>query len=274
MRYLDKISLDRRLVESLPPNLVKLDKNELVISVYEHLCRTLRYDEVSFLSLGNGAMLREEVSRHKSIGNIEKISPTNNAVICSDFSIILAKIVSNYIPESRFYVREDDTGLPGRNHESLIIELDEYIDIQLDPLRNFTNSDFLRARLDLPLLFDSHGTSKDTTDFYREYARDLRLSGADTELRRAMDGLQRYLDILKLPPVESLSFVKGVLRSVCDSRITTSHYGTSNNVIVSVYSVHDQTNTGGMVLCSGILEYMEGVEYTDFINNLDIDYGN
>ena len=88
-KFLEQVSLDPS-IKDLASNVDKSDSLVTVSKVYHRLCKTLRYDQAAFLSLGNGAKLIHEVDKHRDPRFISQVSIDRNEVICNDFSVIFA----------------------------------------------------------------------------------------------------------------------------------------------------------------------------------------
>lgn len=74
--------LKQSIFHSIPPNFSLLEKT---IYIYSKLCKTLTYDPIYYMDNKN--------SSHQNVNNIETYDPSNNNVICYEFSYIFADLL-------------------------------------------------------------------------------------------------------------------------------------------------------------------------------------
>lgn len=251
--YLNSIYLDNEFINYTIENINFSEKFEAISEIYTRLCNALCYDTEAFLSLGDARKLRECNEKHKDIDYINAINLRNNEVICSDFTVILAKIVNDKYPETEFFVGEKDTGMPGGvKHTFCVMKSDTCGYTELDPLKNFTNSDFLRVKLGFSAigsgLTDSSGES-----IYKSYSEATSIHGVDV----AIDMLQSNLIKSNLTPVESASYVKGALRAIMPDgmiRVKSGH-SINNGELESTYELSARGQPiSKMILTNNILQ--------------------
>ncbi len=133
--------LKNAILKNIPSNFNNLEK---AIYIYIIMCKTLTYDEEYLVSFKNS------IDKHKNIGYINTISPTNNKVVCYEFNLIYAKFLEElgikysilYKGNKRSY---KDT------HTSLIFNYNKYL-INVDSVTSVFNGDYFKAKLNQPLI--------------------------------------------------------------------------------------------------------------------------
>ena len=240
-KFLEQVSLDPS-IKDLASNVDKSDSLVTVSKVYHRLCKTLRYDQAAFLSLGNGAKLIHEVDKHRDPRFISQVSIDRNEVICNDFSVIFAKLSLSMFPDISLSIRETHTGMSnGVMHTSSIVDGAGIGRLEADPLASFTRSDFLRARLGLlPIGLRSANDLIPPDDTYHKYHN----WNDPGNLDKLLETIQEDIRSFELPVVEAASFAKGALRAAIGRvgyNVGVSNYERDSNLI-STYTLTDLSN--------------------------------
>ena len=240
-KFLEQVSLDPS-IKDLASNIDKFDSLVTVSKIYHRLCKTLRYDQAAFLSLGNGAKLIHEVDKHRDPRFISQVSIDRNEVICNDFSVIFAKLALSMFPNMLLSIRETYTGMSNDvMHISSIVDGTDIGRLEADPLASFTRSDFLRARLGLlPIGLRSANASisPDDTDYKYHNWND------PSNLDKLLEIIQEDIRSFELPAVEAASFAKGALRTAIGRvgyKVRVSNCEHDNN-LVSTYTLTGLSN--------------------------------
>ena len=240
-KFLEQVSLDPS-IKDLASNVDKSDSLVTVSKVYHRLCKTLRYDQAAFLSLGNGAKLIHEVDKHRDPRFISQVSIDRNEVICNDFSVIFAKLALSMFPNMLLSIRETYTGMSNDvMHISSIVDGTDIGRLEADPLASFTRSDFLRARLGLlPIGLRSANASISPDDTYYKYHN----WNDPSNLDKLLETIQEDIRSFELPAVEAASFAKGALRTAIGRvgyKVRVSNCEHDNN-LVSTYTLTGLSN--------------------------------
>lgn len=240
-KFLEQVSLDPS-IKDLASNVDKSDSLVTVSKIYHRLCKTLRYDQAAFLSLGNGAKLIHEVDKHRDPRFISQVSIDRNEVICNDFSVIFAKLALSMFPNMLLSIRETYTGMSNDvMHISSIVDGTDIGRLEADPLASFTRSDFLRARLGLlPIGLRSANASISPDDTYYKYHNWNNPSNLD----KLLEIIQEDIRSFELPAVEAASFAKGALRTAIGRvgyKVRVSNCEHDNN-LVSTYTLTGLSN--------------------------------
>lgn len=240
-KFLEQVSLDPS-IKDLASNIDKFDSLVTVSKIYHRLCKTLRYDQAAFLSLGNGAKLIHEVDKHRDPRFISQVSIDRNEVICNDFSVIFAKLALSMFPNMLLSIRETYTGMSNDvMHISSIVDGTDIGRLEADPLASFTRSDFLRARLGLlPIGLRSANASISPDDTYYKYHNWNNPSNLD----KLLEIIQEDIRSFELPAVEAASFAKGALRTAIGRvgyKVRVSNCEHDNN-LVSTYTLTGLSN--------------------------------
>ncbi|MFC2709500.1 MAG: hypothetical protein ACFN21_02230 [Candidatus Saccharibacteria bacterium] len=240
-KFLEQVSLDPS-IKDLASNVDKSDSLVTVSKIYHRLCKTLRYDQAAFLSLGNGAKLIHEVDKHRDPRFISQVSIDRNEVICNDFSVIFAKLALSMFPNMLLSIRETYTGMSNDvMHISSIVDSTDIGRLEADPLASFTRSDFLRARLGLlPIGLRSANASISPDDTYYKYHN----WNDPSNLDKLLESIQEDIRSFELPAVEAASFAKGALRTAIGRvgyKIRVSNCEHDNN-LVSTYTLTGLSN--------------------------------
>ena len=229
-------------IKDLVSNVDKSDSLVTVSKIYHRLCKTLRYDQAAFLSLGNGAKLIHEVDKHRDPRFISQVSIDRNEVICNDFSVIFAKLALSMFPNMLLSIRETYTGMSNDvMHISSIVDGTDIGRLEADPLASFTRSDFLRARLGLlPIGLRSANASISPDDTYYKYHN----WNDPSNLDKLLEIIQEDIRSFELPAVEAASFAKGALRTAIGRvgyKVRVSNCEHDNN-LVSMYTLTGLSN--------------------------------
>lgn len=229
-------------IKDLASNVDKPDSLVTVSKIYHRLCKTLRYDQAAFLSLGNGAKLIHEVDKHRDPRFISQVSIDRNEVICNDFSVIFAKLALSMFPNMLLSIRETYTGMSNDvMHISSIVDGTDIGRLEADPLASFTRSDFLRARLGLlPIGLRSANASISPDDTYYKYHN----WNDPSNLDKLLEIIQEDIRSFELPAVEAASFAKGALRTAIGRvgyKVRVSNCEHDNN-LVSTYTLTGLSN--------------------------------
>jgi len=240
-KFLEQVSLDPS-IKDLASNIDKFDSLVTVSKIYHRLCKTLRYDQAAFLSLGNGAKLIHEVDKHRDPRFISQVSIDRNEVICNDFSVIFAKLALSMFPNMLLSIRETYTGMSNDvMHISSIVDGTDIGRLEADPLTSFTRSDFLRARLGLlPIGLRSANASISPDDTYYKYHN----WNDPSNLDKLLEIIQEDIRSFELPAVEAASFAKGALRTAIGRvgyKVRVSNCEHDNN-LVSTYTLTGLSN--------------------------------
>lgn len=240
-KFLEQVSLDPS-IKDLASNIDKSDSLVTVSKIYHRLCKTLRYDQAAFLSLGNGAKLIHEVDKHRDPRFISQVSIDRNEVICNDFSVIFAKLALSMFPNMLLSIRETYTGMSNDvMHISSIVDGTDIGRLEADPLASFTRSDFLRARLGLlPIGLRSANASISPDDTYYKYHN----WNDPSNLDKLLEIIQEDIRSFELPAVEAASFAKGALRTAIGRvgyKVRVSNCEHDNN-LVSTYTLTGLSN--------------------------------
>lgn len=240
-KFLEQVSLDPS-IKDLASNVDKSDSLVTVSKIYHRLCKTLRYDQAAFLSLGNGAKLIHEVDKHRDPRFISQVSIDRNEVICNDFSVIFAKLALSMFPNMLLSIRETYTGMSNDvMHISSIVDGIDIGRLEADPLASFTRSDFLRARLGLlPIGLRSANASISPDDTYYKYHN----WNDPSNLDKLLEIIQEDIRSFELPAVEAASFAKGALRTAIGRvgyKVRVSNCEHDNN-LVSTYTLTGLSN--------------------------------
>ena len=240
-KFLEQVSLDPS-IKDLASNVDKSDSLVTVSKVYHRLCKTLRYDQAAFLSLGNGAKLIHEVDKHRDPRFISQVSIDRNEVICNDFSVIFAKLALSMFPNMLLSIRETYTGMSNDvMNISSIVDGTDIGRLEADPLASFTRSDFLRARLGLlPIGLRSANASISPDDTYYKYHN----WNDPSNLDKLLEIIQEDIRSFELPAVEAASFAKGALRTAIGRvgyKVRVSNCEHDNN-LVSTYTLTGLSN--------------------------------
>lgn len=240
-KFLEQVSLDPS-IKDLASNIDKFDSLVTVSKIYHRLCKTLRYDQAAFLSLGNGAKLIHEVDKHRDPRFISQVSIDRNEVICNDFSVIFAKLALSMFPNMLLSIRETYTGMSNDvMHISSIVDGTDIGHLEADPLASFTRSDFLRARLGLlPIGLRSANASISPDDTYYKYHN----WNDPSNLDKLLEIIQEDIRSFELPAVEAASFAKGALRTAIGRvgyKVRVSNCEHDNN-LVSTYTLTGLSN--------------------------------
>lgn len=240
-KFLEQVSLDPS-IKDLVSNIDKFDSLVTVSKIYHRLCKTLRYDQAAFLSLGNGAKLIHEVDKHRDPRFISQVSIDRNEVICNDFSVIFAKLALSMFPNMLLSIRETYTGMSNDvMHISSIVDGTDIGRLEADPLASFTRSDFLRARLGLlPIGLRSANASISPDDTYYKYHN----WNDPSNLDKLLEIIQEDIRSFELPAVEAASFAKGALRTAIGRvgyKVRVSNCEHDNN-LVSTYTLTGLSN--------------------------------
>ena len=240
-KFLEQVSLDPS-IKDLASNVDKSDSLVTVSKIYHRLCKTLRYDQAAFLSLGNGAKLIHEVDKHRDPRFISQVSIDRNEVICNDFSVIFAKLALSMFPNMLLSIRETYTGMSNDvMHISSIVDGTDIGRLEADPLASFTRSDFLRARLGLlPIGLRSANASISPDDTYYKYHN----WNDPSNLDKLLEIIQEDIRSFELPAVEAASFAKGALRTAIGRvgyKVRVSNCEHDNN-LVSTYTLTGLSN--------------------------------
>lgn len=240
-KFLEQVSLDPS-IKDLASNIDKFDSLVTVSKIYHRLCKTLRYDQAAFLSLGNSAKLIHEVDKHRDPRFISQVSIDRNEVICNDFSVIFAKLALSMFPNMLLSIRETYTGMSNDvMHISSIVDGTDIGRLEADPLASFTRSDFLRARLGLlPIGLRSANASISPDDTYYKYHN----WNDPSNLDKLLEIIQEDIRSFELPAVEAASFAKGALRTAIGRvgyKVRVSNCEHDNN-LVSTYTLTGLSN--------------------------------
>ena len=240
-KFLEQVSLDPS-IKDIVSNVDKSDSLVTVSKIYHRLCKTLRYDQAAFLSLGNGAELIHEVDKHRDPRFISQVSIDRNEVICNDFSVIFAKLALSMFPNMLLSIRETYTGMSNDvMHISSIVDGTDIGRLEADPLASFTRSDFLRARLGLlPIGLRSANASISPDDTYYKYHN----WNDPSNLDKLLEIIQEDIRSFELPAVEAASFAKGALRTAIGRvgyKVRVSNCEHDNN-LVSTYTLTGLSN--------------------------------
>lgn len=240
-KFLEQVSLDPS-IKDLASNIDKFDSLVTVSKIYHRLCKTLRYDQAAFLSLGNGAKLIHEVDKHRDPRFISQVSIDRNEVICNDFSVIFAKLALSMFPNMLLSIRETYTGMSNDvMHISSIVDGTDIGRLEADPLASFTRSDFLRARLGLlPIGLRSANASISPDDTYYKYHN----WNDPSNLDKLLEIIQEDIRSFELPAVEAASFAKSALRTAIGRvgyKVRVSNCEHDNN-LVSTYTLTGLSN--------------------------------
>jgi hypothetical protein len=240
-KFLEQVSLDPS-IKDLASNIDKFDSLVTVSKIYHRLCKTLRYDQAAFLSLGNGAKLIHEVDKHRDPRFISQVSIDRNEVICNDFSVIFAKLALSMSSNMLLSIRETYTGMSNDvMHISSIVDGTDIGRLEADPLASFTRSDFLRARLGLlPIGLRSANASISPDDTYYKYHN----WNDPSNLDKLLEIIQEDIRSFELPAVEAASFAKGALRTAIGRvgyKVRVSNCEHDNN-LVSTYTLTGLSN--------------------------------
>lgn len=229
-------------IKDLVSNVDKSDSLVTVSKIYHRLCKTLRYDQAAFLSLGNGAKLIHEIDKHRDPRFISQVSIDRNEVICNDFSVIFAKLALSMFPNMLLSIRETYTGMSNDvMHISSIVDGTDIGRLEADPLASFTRSDFLRARLGLlPIGLRSANASISPDDTYYKYHN----WNDPSNLDKLLEIIQEDIRSFELPAVEAASFAKGALRTAIGRvgykvRVSNCEH---DNSLVSTYTLTGLSN--------------------------------
>lgn len=257
---LENIVIDENLQSKVLEGVDTRDILSAATEVYCRLCKIFCYDDEVFLSFNDESRLPKKSQLHESLEFINKLSLSNNSVICYDFSIVFSKLIAEQYRGVNLFIKKKDTGMVGGvMHASSVVELPGFGYVEFDPLINFTNSDFLRSRLGLQPIGIGDG-KKTCMDIYSDY---------DVNKFESLEDLIRHVECdierFGLPSVEAASFTKGAIRSVfssSDHRVSVAHHrltaqeeGNEGRGLVSVYTIlGPNKETLQMMLSSGVLQ--------------------
>lgn len=143
----DKVSLNPELrsaiLDQMPEDATTLEK---AAYIYAKMCTILTYDNKYMAARQRG----EAAEKHKSLDYVEQISPDNNEVVCFEFNIMYAKMLS----ELGLNFRSKYEGMDGENygdgHASLEFREGNFI-VGADSVSSILGGDIAKAKLGLPL---------------------------------------------------------------------------------------------------------------------------
>ena len=132
------------ILERMPDSISKLKK---AIYIYIKMCLILTYDNRVKAENQNG----EATQKHKNLNYIEKITPQNNEITCSEFNAIFAALLYTELDlHFKSEYRDSTEENYGNSHASLKFRYGKFI-VEADAVLGIFDGDLVRVKLGLPL---------------------------------------------------------------------------------------------------------------------------
>jgi hypothetical protein len=159
--------LRKLILKDMPPYLTLLEK---AIYIYIKMCKVLTYDEEFYAVHQRGPV----ALRHEEVENVAKITPTNNRVVCYEFTAIYEKLVAELgISFSTYQALLNGFG---GGHSNIELRIGKYI-VEADAVTSILNGDLMRAKVNQGLVgISCHNKCQQTREeFYHAYEMVYRL---------------------------------------------------------------------------------------------------
>ena len=153
--------LREAVLKDMPPYLSQLEK---AIYIYIKLCKILSYDEEFYAVNQRGPV----ALRHEEVENVSKITPTNNGVVCYEFTAIYEKLVAEF--GINFSNNQALLNGFGGGHSSIELRIGKFI-IKADAVTSILDGDLMRAKLNQGLVGISctNRCERTRSEFYQAY---------------------------------------------------------------------------------------------------------
>ncbi len=129
------------IYRDMPQDYTTLEK---AIYIYIKLCKTLTYDEEFYAGLQRGKV----AEKHEDIKHVATISPTNNKVVCYEFTAIYGKLLNELGLNYKNYQTFEEKF--GGGHAMLYFRLDKFL-ISADAVVTILQGDIAEAKFNHPL---------------------------------------------------------------------------------------------------------------------------
>ncbi len=133
------------ILDGLPQTASNLEK---ATYIYIKMCKILTYDsEYYAMNFQNRVVLL----KHSNIATIANITPTNNQVVCFEFNLIFARLLSELGLKFATNYRDADESHYGLAHSSLEFRADKFL-VVADAVTGILGGDLLRAKINRQLV--------------------------------------------------------------------------------------------------------------------------
>ena len=153
--------LRKAILGQMPEEASRLEK---ATYIYIKMCMTLTYDN-EYMVVGQTGKVAE---KHKNLDYVEKISPENNEVTCSEFNIIYAKFLHELDLNFESEYKNTKGEQYGNAHASIRFRDGKFI-VRADSTTRMIGGDMTNVKLWLPLVgFQCENKNKQTRDEFEE----------------------------------------------------------------------------------------------------------
>ena len=146
------------LFQGMPQDFSKMQQ---AIYMYLKMCDTLRYSSEVFAAHERGPLS----DKHSDISRLKYINPHNNEIVCVEFNVIYAKVLSLLGID---YKVEEKTGEYGKGHAYLHFISDKFL-VKADSTSSVLSGDLFRVKAHMPLvgfsvITNNEGSKKEFND--------------------------------------------------------------------------------------------------------------
>lgn len=137
-------TLEREILKDLPEDTSLIEK---AIYIYIKMCKIFTYDEEYYAMNKQGSAYE----KHRHLSYISKINLHNNKLVCFEFNIIYAKLLSDLGINFIITYQNRFNDAYGEAHASIAYRADKFL-ITADSVTSILKGDIVRAKLNAPLV--------------------------------------------------------------------------------------------------------------------------
>lgn len=234
--FLKQTVLNKELVDfvfdDMPEDYSLLEKS---IYIYIKLCKTLTYDAEFFAHKQSGKKARI----HEDITRLSQITPSNNGIVCYEFSQIYGKFLDELGIK---FENTNDFGSYGLNHASVIYRIGKYL-VEADSVTHIIGGDLYNAKVHetldgLNLKSNNPSTLDEFLESYEKVYKDIKkqepiyrqqlskdlLSAyqnlsepVEVSFDDKLDMLKEKLRLSKFKPIDVITFVEKNIKKIAES---------------------------------------------------------
>ena len=245
--YLSDESLESTyILNNMPSRMSELGKANFI---YNFLCRTVGYDEQSYLRFNSTKDLLHIYREHLSIDR--DCMNNNQQVVCQEIAIKLAELIKSTIGRIGYLENYTDPKVRGGKipHTTYVVQLkddaDRIREVVFDPFQQFSTSDSVIARglHEGANVLDSQKERQDKMEHLCD-----RIIGKCQDTDSLVLKLQQTLNRWHLPSVERSTLIKAVIKfytkkmGITEAYDRFAYFNNGKEQLISVFQINDNKN--------------------------------
>lgn len=234
--FLDQTFLNQDLVDYIFSDMSEdyslLEKS---IYVYIQLCKTLTYDAEFFAHKQSGKKARI----HEDITRLSQITPSNNGIVCYEFSQIYGKFLDELGIK---FENTNDFGSYGLTHASVIYKIGKFL-VSADSVTHIIGGDLYNAKVHetlegLKLMSNNPTTLNEFLEAYEKVYNDIKKQEpiyrqqlskdllnayqnlsepVEISIEDKIDMLEEKLKLSKFKPIDVITFVEKNIKKIAQT---------------------------------------------------------